>query len=176
MLQWFYNFLGPWYHYKIPICLLLFVIVLISKKKTLMGESLPISLPKQSIGIAVGTVWVLLGIVYVVSNNYIDHLEPTIAAITLSYMNGHPLYPDLGSGNLYGLLYGPLLFWINSLPLLFSKISTLTQFSTMILVPLSKLAGTCAFFAAMAIWLRILSKLTIDRNTRFLTVVFLIVV
>ncbi|MDB5395076.1 MAG: hypothetical protein JWM91_2582, partial [Rhodospirillales bacterium] len=51
---------------------------------------------------------------------YGDHLEALVASISWLVVHRRPGYPDWQDGDLYGDLYGPLLFWINGLTLLIS--------------------------------------------------------
>ncbi len=52
---------------------------------------------------------------YFKSYGFFDHVEASVASISSVYSNGQSLYPALPDGNLYGILYGPLLFQIGSL-------------------------------------------------------------
>jgi hypothetical protein len=52
---------------------------------------------------------------YLFSPTYIDHIEASVASVTHYFMQGAPVYPDLGSYTFNGLLYGPLLAELNSL-------------------------------------------------------------
>jgi hypothetical protein len=51
---------------------------------------------------------------------YGDHLEALVASISWLVVHGRPGYPDWRDGDLYGDIYGPLLYWINGLALLIS--------------------------------------------------------
>jgi hypothetical protein len=57
---------------------------------------------------------------YLFSPTYIDHIEASVASVTHYFMQGAPVYPDLGSYTFNGLLYGPLLAELNSLGYLVS--------------------------------------------------------
>jgi hypothetical protein len=50
---------------------------------------------------------------YTFSNNYIDHAEANIAAISWLFQTGHPLYPKLDAAERYINNYGPALYIIN---------------------------------------------------------------
>jgi hypothetical protein len=78
---------------------------------------------------------------YLVATGYLDHVEPSIAAVSWWYHNGHPLYPDWNDGQgVYGFQYGPLLFQITAAAL---------RLGPSILV--SKLPGFCGFWLACAV-------------------------
>ena len=57
-------------------------------------------------------------ILYLLYPNYIDHIQPQVASISWLLMQGHELYPDWTSSDVYGLAYGPILFLINGTALL----------------------------------------------------------
>jgi hypothetical protein len=53
-------------------------------------------------------------IVYLLYPGYVDHTEPQIAAVSWMFLRGDPVYPPLERGDIYGLLYGPLLYETNA--------------------------------------------------------------
>ena len=58
-------------------------------------------------------------IYYSTQIGYFDHLQASVAAIgSRVVLHGGPTYPDWRSGDVYAVLYGPLLFWINGLAML----------------------------------------------------------
>jgi hypothetical protein len=58
---------------------------------------------------------------------YGDHLEGLVASISWLVVHGRPGYPDWHDGDLYGGIYGPLLFWINGAGLLISPTIVATK-------------------------------------------------
>jgi hypothetical protein len=58
---------------------------------------------------------------------YGDHLEATVASISWLVVHGRPAYPDWHDGDLYGGIYGPLLFWIDGAALLVSPTIAVTK-------------------------------------------------
>jgi hypothetical protein len=75
---------------------------------------------------------------YLTATGYLDHVEPSIAAVSWWYHGGHPLYPAWNDGQgVYGFVYGPLLFQVTAAAM---------SFEPSILV--SKLPGFCAFWLA----------------------------
>jgi hypothetical protein len=64
---------------------------------------------------AITAVMVWASTSYLANTGYHDHVEPSIAAVSWWYHNGHPLYPGWNDGEgLYGFAYGPLLFQITA--------------------------------------------------------------
>jgi hypothetical protein len=58
---------------------------------------------------------------------YGDHLEALVASISWLVIHGRPGYPDWHDGDLYGGIYGPLLFWIDGAALLISPTIAATK-------------------------------------------------
>lgn len=49
-----------------------------------------------------------------------DHSEPSVLVMGVRFAHGAPLYPDQSAGRLYGLGYGPVVFWLVAVCGLFS--------------------------------------------------------
>ena len=62
--------------------------------------------------------YILTIALYLLYPNYLDHFQATVASISWLWMQGHELYPDWTTGEVYGLVYGPVLFLINGMALL----------------------------------------------------------
>jgi hypothetical protein len=62
-----------------------------------------------------------------IGTGYGDHLEATVASISWLVAHGRSGYPDWKGGDLYGDIYGPLLFWINGIALLIWPSITATK-------------------------------------------------
>jgi hypothetical protein len=75
---------------------------------------------------------------YLIFPNYYDHGEPTVASISWLWMQGHDLYPNWETADIYGSVYGPILFLVNGIALHLSP----TVFT-------SKVLGVCALFLAL---------------------------
>ena len=73
---------------------------------------------------------------------YSDHLEGLVASISWLVMQGRAGYPDWHDGDLYGGIYGPLLFWINGAALLISP----TIFATKLAAAAALLIGLLALW------------------------------
>jgi hypothetical protein len=93
--------------------------------------------------ILAGFVYIFTIALYLLYPNYLDHIQPTVASISWLWMHDHKLYPNLISGEIYGLVYGPVLFLINGMALLLNP----SIFA-------SKLPGVLSLGAALgATWL-----------------------
>jgi hypothetical protein len=71
-----------------------------------------------ALSIFAGFAYILTIVLYLLYPNYLDHIQPTVASISWLWMHGHKLYPNWISGEIYGLVYGPVLFLINGMALL----------------------------------------------------------
>jgi hypothetical protein len=88
-------------------------------------------------GIAVmGALQFALLIGYLFYPSYLNHAEALIAAVSWLGWEGYPLYPRLDTGDVYGLLYGPVLFqvtgfflWVLGPSICASKIPGLIAFA-----------------------------------------------
>ena len=101
-----------------------------------------------SLAAVVITVYLIEISIYVLYPSYSDHLEPTVASIAWLGMHGGVLYPDWAT-DVYGVLYGPVLYFFNGLFLLASP--TLTM---------SKMPGIASLLIAFGILLSIVNKKT----------------
>ncbi|MEQ8220974.1 MAG: glycosyltransferase family 39 protein [Candidatus Eremiobacterota bacterium] len=52
-------------------------------------------------------------ILYILYENFCDHVEPVVASLSWLFQTGKPVYNSAGSGELYSLVYGPVLYIIN---------------------------------------------------------------
>jgi hypothetical protein len=76
-------------------------------------------------------------IYYATQIGYFDHLQASVAAIgSRVVLHGGPTYPDWRSGDVYTVLYGPLLYWVNGLAMLGG-------------IGATKLAGVIAFLVGV---------------------------
>jgi len=93
------------------------------------------------------SVYILMGIIYLLYPIYLSHAEPTVASLGVVIRSGEPLYPEpVGSYPYYGMLYGPVLFEIQAVFQWFSKLPTIVT---------SKLPGLLALVASAVILMRI---------------------
>src|SRR5262245_1233669 len=56
-------------------------------------------------------------VLYLLYPNYFDHGQPLLASISWLWMQGHELYPDWTTNDVYGLAYGPVVFLISGVAL-----------------------------------------------------------
>jgi hypothetical protein len=66
-------------------------------------------------------IYVVIVITYPLYPGFRDHMESSVAAISWMAAHGSQIYPSWTSGDVYGLLYGPMLFvvngyWLNMYP------------------------------------------------------------
>ncbi len=57
--------------------------------------------------------YILFIILYIFYENFCDHVEPVVASLAWLFHTGKPVYNSAGSGELYSLVYGPVLYIIN---------------------------------------------------------------
>lgn len=94
-------------------------------------------------------------IYYATQIGYFDHLQASVAAIgSRVVLHGGPTYPDWRSGDVYAVLYGPLLYWVNGLAMLggigATKLAGVGAFGIGVLLTCSavrRMAGGSASFA-----------------------------
>jgi hypothetical protein len=97
-------------------------------------------------------------IFYLLYPNYLDHIQATVASISWLWLHGHELYPNWTTGEIYGLVYGPVLFLINGIALLLSS----SIFA-------SKLPGVLSFGIALgATWILLTWKTANNLTSLFL--------
>ncbi len=88
-----------------------------SADRVLLKSSAPFRVASAlSIIVIVGYLVVLAS--YLMYPNYLDHLEATVASISWLSLHGHPVYPNWADGDIYGLLYGPILYILDGSVLL----------------------------------------------------------
>jgi hypothetical protein len=92
---------------------------------------------------------------YLLYPNYLDHIQATVASTSWLWMQGHELYPDWTTGEVYGSVYGPVLFLMNGVALLLLSPSILA----------SKLPGVLSLGAALGASWMLLKWKTADSLT-----------
>jgi hypothetical protein len=78
---------------------------------------------------------------YVALPAYVDHVEPSVAAVSWAVRQGQDAYPDPGGPFMYGLPYGPMLFVANGVAMSLAGPSLAS----------SKLAGGVAALGSLAL-------------------------
>ncbi len=91
-----------------------------------------------------------LALAFLAFPNFTDHAAPAMADLGMQLAKGNPLYPGLDAYSFHGLLYGPLLFEIQSAAIFLG--STLAGLPVILS---SKLPGVLAFLAAGALFFRL---------------------
>src|SRR5271169_3037212 len=101
-----------------------------------------------ALSIFAGFPYILTIALYLLYPNYLDHVQATVASISWLWMHGHELYPNWTTGEIYGLVYGPVLILINGMALLLNP----SIFA-------SKLPGVLSFGAALGVtWILLRSR------------------
>lgn len=116
------------------------------------------------LGIAAMLAYVSAIIFYLLYPGYVDHIQPTVAAVSWLIMHGAPTYPDWHTQNVYGMLYGSLVYIVNGVFLLLSPT-----------ILMSKLPGVMAFVLAVPVFLLALKRICTDRKIIFLLLATFIV-
>jgi hypothetical protein len=62
--------------------------------------------------------YILTVVLYLLYPNYFDHGQPMVASMSWLWMQGHVLYSNWTTGDVYSSVYGPLVFLINGMTLL----------------------------------------------------------
>jgi hypothetical protein len=102
---------------------------------------------------------------YAIFPNYSDHFESTVASIGWLGLHGRALYPDWVTSDVYGMLYGPILYLLNGLFLL--AMPTLTM---------SKISGIASLVIAFAALFWVLNQKTRNAVISFLIIASLVTV
>jgi hypothetical protein len=101
-------------------------IVLKAKGREIFTSKLPLYIATgASVLLIAGYLATLVA--YLLYPSYLDHVEATIASIAWLGMHGHALYPNWVSDDVYGLVYGPILFLLHGLFLLIDPTITMSK-------------------------------------------------
>jgi hypothetical protein len=150
------------YHFLFPILLFLCLTVAGSacsaKIRAVLGSVYLVWLA-AGLGLSVALLWSLMIYEYLIYPSYIDHIQPTIAAVSWLAVHGHPIWPNWKTGDSYGMIYGPLMYLVTGVFLLLNPS-----------ILMSKLPGLAALFGAIVcLWLE-LRRRQIDRMSIFLLI------
>ena len=115
------------------------------------------------VGVVVTAVYLTTLVNYVRYPNYLDHVEATVASIAWLGMSGHALYPNWVTGDVYGLVYGPVLFLLHGLFLLIHPA-----------IATSKILGVGFLLVSFALILIIIKQKVANNLTSFLFVASLV--
>jgi hypothetical protein len=119
-----------------------------------------------ALGVVLTLAYSLATILYFLYPNYLDHYEPTVSAISWLGTHGHPIYPNLNNGDIYGAPYGPLLFITDGTALQF--------FPT---IQGAKLPGLVSFYISLGItYAALAAKAQNNRGAAILSLMIVIAV
>ena len=112
------------------------------------------------LGVLVMAVYLAALVNYTLYPNYVDHFEPTVASVAWLGMHGHALYPNWVTDDVYGIVYGPVLFLLHGVFLLIDPtittskvlgvVSLLFAFGLIFIVIKQKVANNLTSFLFMA--------------------------
>jgi hypothetical protein len=104
--------------------------------------------------------------VYFAYPNYLQHTQSTITNVAWLAINGQPAYSDWKDGQFYGLMYGPLLYFVNGVFLLLGPS-----------IAVSKVPGILALLCTCyVIWLTLKWKGIANRTAFFLLSTFIVLI
>jgi hypothetical protein len=152
----------PYVYFLYPLLLFLGVIVAgraySAKVRTVLGSVYPVWLA-LGVGLGVALLWCLAIYEYLIFPGYLDYIQPTVAAVSWLAVHGHPIWPNWESGDVYAMLYGPLVYLVNGVFLLINPS-----------IFMSKLPGIGALLGAVACLWWVLRRKKTDGITAFLLI------
>src|SRR6516165_2899068 len=116
-------------------------IVLNVKSRDILASNLPLYIA-TTISVPLITVYLAMLVAYLLYPNYLDHVEATVASIAWLGMHGHALYPNWVADDIYGLVYGPVLYLLQGLFLSIEPAITTSK----VLGVVSLLSAFCLIF------------------------------
>ena len=81
----------------------------------------------SSLGILVTAFYLITLVIYICYPSYVDHVEATVASIAWLGMHGYAFYPNWVTDDVYGLVYGPVLYLLHGLFLLIDPTITMSK-------------------------------------------------
>ena len=111
-----------------------------------------------------GVLFVGILVVNVAALAYVDHVEPSVAALSWAVMRGEVAYPAPDAAAIYGLPYGPMLFLLYGVPLKIvgpgisaSKVSAaLASLASLVVVTIAARRAFCGWWPRVTRWTTIL--------------------
>jgi hypothetical protein len=137
-------------------------IVLNVKSRDILASNLPLYIA-TTISVPLITVYLAMLVAYLFYPNYLDHVEATVASIAWLGVHGHALYPNWVSDDVYGLVYGPVLYLLQGLFLLIAP--TITT---------SKVLGVVSLLIALCLIFIIIKQRLANNLTSFLFIASLV--
>ena len=122
---------------------LLFVVYLCLAAIVLKAKRRPILTSiAAGVGVLLIAAYLATLMAYLLYPSYLDHVEATVASIAWLGMHGHALYPNWVSDDIYGLVYGPVLYLLQGLFLSIEPAITTSK----VLGVVSLLSAFCLIF------------------------------
>lgn len=111
------------------------------------------------VGLGVALLWCLTIYEYLIFPGYLDYIQPTVAAVSWLAVHGHPIWPNWEAGDVYAMLYGPLVYLVTGVFLLIDPS-----------IFMSKLPGIGALLGAVVCLWWALGRKKADGITAFLLI------
>ena len=93
------------------LCLIVAARAYSAKARALLDSVYPVWLA-AAVGLGMVLLWIVGIYDYLLFPGFIDHIEATVAAVSWLAIHGHPIWPNWETGDVYGMLYGPLLYLV----------------------------------------------------------------
>ena len=101
-----------------PLCVAYMFLAALALRHTAILPSRNLSWITISLGALVIGVYLIKLASYLLYPNFADHVEATVASISWLGMHGREFYPNWMVDDIYGLVYGPVLYLVQGLLLL----------------------------------------------------------
>jgi hypothetical protein len=115
------------------------------------------------LGVLVTAVYLMTLVNYLLYPSYVDHVEATVVSIAWLGMHGHAFYPNWVTDDVYGLVYGPVLYLLHGLFLLIDPTITM-----------SKLLGVVSLLVAFGVIFIVIRQKVANNLTSFLFIASLV--
>jgi hypothetical protein len=115
------------------------------------------------IGVLLIAVYLITLVNYLLYPSYVDHIEVTVASIAWLGMHGHALYPNWVTDDIYGWVYGPLLYLLHGAFLLIYPTITM-----------SKVLGVASLLVAFGVFFIVIKQKVANNLTSFLFIASLV--
>ena len=143
---------------------LLFVVYMCLAAIVLKAKRRPILTSiAAGVGVLLTAAYLATLMAYLLYPSYLDHVEATVASIAWLGMHGHALYPNWVSDDIYGLVYGPVLYLLQGLFLSIEPAITT-----------SKVLGVVSLLSAFCLIFIIIKQRVANNLTSFLFIASLV--
>ena len=137
-------------------------IVLKAKGRQILTSKLVLYVA-TSVSVLLIAVYLATLVAYLLYPSYLDHVEATVASIAWLGMHGRALYPNWVSDDVYGLVYGPVLYLLQGLFLLIDPTITI-----------SKVLGVVSLLIAFFLIFVVIKQKIVKNPTRVLFIASLV--